>query len=71
MYRDGTAELFKDLNKANVPILVFSAGLGDLVVAVLKHCDVLFSNVKVNLFLRKGILFSIVYVFNFRLYQIF
>lgn len=47
--RDGTDTLLSDLNKAGVPVLVFSAGLGDTVVAVLKHCNVLLSNVKVKL----------------------
>jgi len=45
--RDGTCDLFDDLNKAKVPVLVFSAGLGNSVVAVLKHFDVLLPNVKV------------------------
>ncbi|XP_056635256.1 7-methylguanosine phosphate-specific 5'-nucleotidase-like [Diorhabda sublineata] len=45
--RDGTKELFESLEANNVPILVFSAGLGDTVVAVLKHCQVYLSNVEV------------------------
>jgi len=45
--RDGTRELFEILSKANIPVLVFSAGLGDAVVAVLNHFDVLLPNVKV------------------------
>jgi len=45
--RDGTNELFEDLQKEKVPIIVFSAGIGDMVTAVLKHCDVYFCNVKV------------------------
>ncbi|GLV37298.1 cytosolic 5'-nucleotidase IIIB [Carabus blaptoides fortunei] len=45
--RDGTADMISDLYKENVPVLVFSAGLGDSVVAVLKHNQVLHPNVKV------------------------
>lgn len=45
--RDGTKELFEDLNKANIPVLVFSAGLGDVVEAILKCHKVLFDNVKI------------------------
>nr|XP_023030478.1 7-methylguanosine phosphate-specific 5'-nucleotidase [Leptinotarsa decemlineata] len=45
--RTGTNEFFKKLHEANVPVLVFSAGLGDTVVAVLKHCEVLLPNVEV------------------------
>lgn len=45
--RDGTKELFKNLQSAQVPVLVFSAGLGDVVEAVLRNQGVLFDNVKV------------------------
>lgn len=45
--RDRTKELFTKLAKVKVPILVFSAGLGDIVHAVLKNQSVLFDNVKV------------------------
>lgn len=45
--RDGTKELFAKLNNAEVPVLVFSAGLGDVVEAVLRHQGVLFDNMKV------------------------
>lgn len=45
--RDGTLELFSDLHDANVPVLVFSAGLGDAVKAVLKHFNVNLPNVKI------------------------
>lgn len=47
--RDGTKELFAKLNNAEVPVLVFSAGLGDVVEAVLRHQGVLFDNMKVNI----------------------
>ncbi|KAI4503201.1 hypothetical protein M0802_001423 [Mischocyttarus mexicanus] len=45
--RDGTKELMEKLNEANIPVLVFSAGLGDAVEAVLKCHDVLLNNVKI------------------------
>ncbi|KAK2581436.1 hypothetical protein KPH14_005111 [Odynerus spinipes] len=45
--RDGTKELFEKLNMANIPVLVFSAGLGDVVEAVLRCHKVLFDNVKI------------------------
>ncbi|CAH1159801.1 unnamed protein product [Phaedon cochleariae] len=45
--RSRTKEFFDELYKAEIPVLVFSAGLGDTVVAVLKHCDVHLSNVEV------------------------
>ncbi|XP_014604723.1 PREDICTED: 7-methylguanosine phosphate-specific 5'-nucleotidase [Polistes canadensis] len=45
--RDGTKELLEKLNEANIPVLVFSAGLGDAVEAVLKCHKVLFNNVKI------------------------
>uniref|UniRef100_A0A6B2EE76 5'-nucleotidase n=1 Tax=Phlebotomus kandelakii TaxID=1109342 RepID=A0A6B2EE76_9DIPT len=45
--RDGTEALFNELYRQQVPVLVFSAGLGDSVVSVLKHASVLLPNVKV------------------------
>jgi cytosolic 5'-nucleotidase 3 len=45
--RDGTEKLFNDLNDLEVPCLVFSAGLGDCVLSVLKHAKVMHPNVKV------------------------
>uniref|UniRef100_A0A1L8DXY4 5'-nucleotidase n=1 Tax=Nyssomyia neivai TaxID=330878 RepID=A0A1L8DXY4_9DIPT len=45
--RDGTHELFGELNRLQVPVLVFSAGLGDSVVSILQHAAVLLPNVKV------------------------
>ncbi|KAF5308276.1 hypothetical protein FQR65_LT06269 [Abscondita terminalis] len=45
--RDGCYDLFKDLHAANVPVLVFSAGLGNSVLAVLKHFNVYLPNVKI------------------------
>ncbi|CAG5078434.1 Similar to cN-IIIB: 7-methylguanosine phosphate-specific 5'-nucleotidase (Drosophila melanogaster) [Cotesia congregata] len=45
--RDRTKELIDRLNAAKVPVLVFSAGLGDVVEAILKLHDVFLNNVKV------------------------
>jgi len=45
--RDGTEEFFEKLYNARVPIIVFSAGLGDMVEAVLRYHNALFDNVKV------------------------
>ncbi|KAF7990621.1 hypothetical protein HCN44_000426 [Aphidius gifuensis] len=45
--RDGTMPLIQRLNVANVPVLVFSAGLGDVVKAVLENHNILLDNVKI------------------------
>ncbi|XP_033228790.1 7-methylguanosine phosphate-specific 5'-nucleotidase-like isoform X2 [Belonocnema kinseyi] len=45
--RDGTKILMDKLNAANLPVLVFSAGLGDVVHAILKHNSVLHPNVEI------------------------
>ncbi|XP_061931671.1 7-methylguanosine phosphate-specific 5'-nucleotidase isoform X1 [Apis cerana] len=45
--RDGTKELLTKLYLAEVPVLVFSAGLGDIVQAILENQEVLFNNVKI------------------------
>uniref|UniRef100_A0A336LZD2 5'-nucleotidase n=2 Tax=Culicoides sonorensis TaxID=179676 RepID=A0A336LZD2_CULSO len=45
--RDGTHEMFRELYSLQIPCLVFSAGLGDSVMSVLKHANVLYPNVKV------------------------
>ncbi|GAB1861425.1 5'-nucleotidase [Camponotus japonicus] len=45
--RDGTREILEKLYNARVPIVVFSAGLGDMVEAVLKYNNALFDNVKI------------------------
>jgi len=45
--RDGTHELFRELYTDNIPCLVFSAGLGDSVISVLKHANVMHPNVKI------------------------
>ncbi|XP_050296387.1 cytosolic 5'-nucleotidase 3 [Anthonomus grandis grandis] len=45
--RDGCKDFFKSLNESNVPVLVFSAGCGDIVLTILKQCGVYLPNVKV------------------------
>ncbi|XP_043802731.1 7-methylguanosine phosphate-specific 5'-nucleotidase isoform X1 [Apis laboriosa] len=45
--RDGTKELLTKLYLAEVPVLVFSAGLGDIVQAILENQEILFNNVKI------------------------
>lgn len=49
-HRDGTHELFEDFDKHKVPILIFSAGLGDCIISCLKHFKVMYPAVKVNIF---------------------
>lgn len=60
--RDGTKEFFKKLHFVKIPVLVFSAGLGDIVEAILKNQGVLFDNVKVTVntynFLYRFIFFA-------------
>ncbi|PNF29815.1 7-methylguanosine phosphate-specific 5'-nucleotidase [Cryptotermes secundus] len=45
--REGTDKMLQSLQAAGVPVLVFSAGLGDSVSAVLRYHNVLFSNVHI------------------------
>ncbi|XP_042218547.1 cytosolic 5'-nucleotidase 3-like isoform X1 [Homarus americanus] len=45
--RDGTEDLFSKLHSTNVPVLVFSAGMGDILEQVLRHFNVYTDNVKV------------------------
>lgn len=45
--RDGTPQMFYDLDNLGVPCLVFSAGLGDSVISVLRQANVMYPNVKV------------------------
>lgn len=39
--------MFREMYEEEIPCLVFSAGLGDCVVSVLKHANILYPNVKV------------------------
>ncbi|XP_011189071.1 7-methylguanosine phosphate-specific 5'-nucleotidase [Zeugodacus cucurbitae] len=45
--RDNTHELFESLDALNIPVLVFSAGLGNCVVAMLRQTGLLYPNLKV------------------------
>lgn len=65
-YRDGTEAMCKKLQDANVPMLVFSAGMGDILVEVLRHFKVYTDNVKVvsNFFKYSD---EVQYVFVFKL----
>ncbi|KAK7861964.1 hypothetical protein R5R35_006331 [Gryllus longicercus] len=45
--RNGTVNLLSHLNKADVPMLVFSAGLGDMVAAILRYHSALLPNVHI------------------------
>ncbi|XP_036334182.1 7-methylguanosine phosphate-specific 5'-nucleotidase [Rhagoletis pomonella] len=45
--RNNTQELFWYLNELNIPVLVFSAGLGNCVIAMLRQAGILYPNVKV------------------------
>lgn len=45
--RAGTSDLVNALDSADIPLLVFSAGLGDVVEAVLKHHGVMNKNTHV------------------------
>jgi len=47
LLRDGTEEIFEKLHKAKVPIIVFSAGLGDMVEAILKCHNAFYDNVQI------------------------
>ncbi|KAK5644108.1 hypothetical protein RI129_007953 [Pyrocoelia pectoralis] len=71
--RDGACELFSDLNKAQIPLLIFSAGLGDAVEAILQNFNILYPNIEiVSNFLKyddKGVIegfrnHPIIHVFN-------
>lgn len=45
--RDGTHDLFKGLSDLKVPLLVFSAGLGDTILSLLKHSNIMYDNVHI------------------------
>jgi hypothetical protein len=40
MFRDGTDELMTSLERRDVPVLILSAGLGDLIQEILKYFKV-------------------------------
>jgi len=45
--RDGSDWLFDELHKQGVPLLIFSAGVGDIVVETVRQRAMLHDNVKV------------------------
>lgn len=45
--RDGTKELFVKLHNVEIPIIILSAGLGDMVEAILEQHDIFFDKIKV------------------------
>lgn len=47
MLRDRSHEYFNLLNELNIPVFVFSAGLGNSVASVMKQAKVLHSNLKI------------------------
>lgn len=72
-FRDGTHDVFKLTNEMNVPVLVFSAGLGDSIQALLSHQQILLPNIKlVSNFLKykNGVLdgfsddYPLIHIFN-------
>lgn len=50
--RSGTEQMFNHLNTLDIPILVFSAGLGDSVVAILKATNVFLPNIEVYIHIK-------------------
>lgn len=53
--RDGTKPMLELLNRHKVPVLVFSAGLGNSVISLMRQADVYLPNVKViSNFLQSG-----------------
>lgn len=47
IFRNGTFEFFNMLKNSNIPLLIFSAGLGDLIEGFLKKDNILSSNVHI------------------------
>ncbi|NXI48166.1 5NT3B nucleotidase, partial [Galbula dea] len=47
MLRDGFKELFDQLHEYNVPLFIFSAGVGDILEEVIRQANVFYSNVNV------------------------
>lgn len=67
--RMGTKDMFENLHALGIPILVFSAGLGDSVVAILKATKVFLPNVEVHICIYNFILyFQTIIIVSFRLY---
>uniref|UniRef100_A0A8C0VNL0 5'-nucleotidase, cytosolic IIIB n=1 Tax=Cyanistes caeruleus TaxID=156563 RepID=A0A8C0VNL0_CYACU len=47
MLRDGFREFFDQLHKNNVPLFIFSAGVGDILEEIIRQANVFYSNVNV------------------------
>ncbi|NXK90169.1 5NT3B nucleotidase, partial [Formicarius rufipectus] len=47
MLRDGFKEFFDQLHKNNIPLFIFSAGVGDVLEEIIRQASVFYSNVKV------------------------
>ncbi|NXG05943.1 5NT3B nucleotidase, partial [Sakesphorus luctuosus] len=47
MLREGFKEFFDQLHKNNIPLFIFSAGVGDVLEEIIRQADVFHSNVKV------------------------
>uniref|UniRef100_A0A8C9UBH9 5'-nucleotidase, cytosolic IIIB n=2 Tax=Serinus canaria TaxID=9135 RepID=A0A8C9UBH9_SERCA len=47
MLRDGFKEFFDQLHKNNVPLFIFSAGVGDILEEIIRQANVFYSNVNV------------------------
>lgn len=47
LFRSGTTEAFNKLSSLNVPIVVLSAGIGDVVKLILKHENLMTDNVTI------------------------
>ncbi|KFQ37418.1 7-methylguanosine phosphate-specific 5'-nucleotidase, partial [Merops nubicus] len=47
MLRDGFSELFDQLHKHDVPLFIFSAGVGDILEEIIRQADVFYPNVNV------------------------
>lgn len=45
--RDGFKEFFDQLHKNNVPLFIFSAGVGDILEEIIRQANVFYSNVNV------------------------
>ncbi len=46
-FRDGCDPLFANLHQHDVPLLIFSAGLGDIITEAIQHQVVLYDNIKI------------------------
>lgn len=45
--RDGFKEFFDQLHKNNIPLFIFSAGVGDVLEEIIRQANVFYSNVSV------------------------